>query len=170
MQLHGSHGVLIIHVWAVKQATIMTDPETADQTYIGPMTPELVEQIIAKVSGGAGVSANLALTDTMACTKRQTSFALATLRFLQRASHDRLLSLQHPQSCWRITFFSRKGTDANAAAKRRVMQPCTQERPDAVLPTMGGQTALNLAKNLAEVRTSGASRGHVTIQRRHQLE
>ena len=34
------------------QATIMTDPETADQTYIGPMTPELVEQIIAKVPAG----------------------------------------------------------------------------------------------------------------------
>ena len=31
------------------QATIMTDPETADRTYIGPMTPELVEEIIAKV-------------------------------------------------------------------------------------------------------------------------
>ena len=28
-------------------ATIMTDPGTADRTYIGPMTPELVEQIIA---------------------------------------------------------------------------------------------------------------------------
>lgn len=31
--------------------------------------------------------------------------------------------------------------------------PCTclqQERPDAILPTMGGQTGLNLAKNLAE--------------------
>jgi hypothetical protein len=27
-----------------------------------------------------------------------------------------------------------------------------QERPDAILPTMGGQTGLNLAKNLAEVR------------------
>jgi carbamoylphosphate synthase large subunit len=26
-----------------------------------------------------------------------------------------------------------------------------QERPDAILPTMGGQTGLNLAKNLAEV-------------------
>jgi carbamoyl-phosphate synthase large subunit len=26
-------------------ATIMTDPETADRTYIGPMTPELVEQV-----------------------------------------------------------------------------------------------------------------------------
>ena len=30
------------------QATIMTDPGTADRTYIGPMTPELVEEIIAK--------------------------------------------------------------------------------------------------------------------------
>ena len=29
------------------QATIMTDPGTADRTYIGPMTPELVEEIIA---------------------------------------------------------------------------------------------------------------------------
>ncbi|KAI3783510.1 hypothetical protein L1987_42594 [Smallanthus sonchifolius] len=53
-------------------ATIMTDPEMADRTYIEPMTPELVEQVIA------------------------------------------------------------------------------QERPDAILPTMGGQTALNLAVALAE--------------------
>ena len=50
----------------------MTDPTTADRTYVGPMTPELVEQIIAK------------------------------------------------------------------------------EKPDAILPTMGGQTALNLAKALSE--------------------
>lgn len=55
-------------------ATIMTDPGTADRTYVGPMTPELVEQILEK------------------------------------------------------------------------------ERPDAILPTMGGQTALNLAKALSEVR------------------
>jgi carbamoyl-phosphate synthase large subunit len=53
-------------------ATIMTDPETADRTYIEPLTPALVEQIIAK------------------------------------------------------------------------------ERPDALLPTMGGQTALNLAVSLAK--------------------
>ncbi|GAP95184.1 carbamoyl-phosphate synthase large subunit [Leptolyngbya sp. NIES-2104] len=53
-------------------ATIMTDPETADRTYIEPLTPELVEQIIIK------------------------------------------------------------------------------ERPDALLPTMGGQTALNLAVSLAK--------------------
>ncbi|XP_010262412.1 PREDICTED: carbamoyl-phosphate synthase large chain, chloroplastic-like [Nelumbo nucifera] len=53
-------------------ATIMTDPDMADRTYIAPMTPELVEQVIEK------------------------------------------------------------------------------ERPDALLPTMGGQTALNLAVALAE--------------------
>lgn len=53
-------------------ATIMTDPETAERTYIEPLTPEIVEKILAK------------------------------------------------------------------------------ERPDAVLPTMGGQTALNLAVALAK--------------------
>ncbi|PSN18001.1 carbamoyl phosphate synthase large subunit, partial [filamentous cyanobacterium CCP5] len=53
-------------------ATIMTDPETADRTYIEPLTPEILERVIAK------------------------------------------------------------------------------ERPDALLPTMGGQTALNLAVTLAK--------------------
>ncbi|CAK9172500.1 unnamed protein product, partial [Ilex paraguariensis] len=53
-------------------ATIMTDPDMADRTYIEPMTPELIEQVLEK------------------------------------------------------------------------------ERPDALLPTMGGQTALNLAVALAE--------------------
>ena len=53
-------------------ATIMTDPEIAERTYIEPLTPELVEKVIAK------------------------------------------------------------------------------ERPDALLPTMGGQTALNIAVSLAK--------------------
>ncbi|MBW4682101.1 MAG: carbamoyl-phosphate synthase large subunit [Microcoleus vaginatus WJT46-NPBG5] len=53
-------------------ATIMTDPQTADRTYIEPLTPEMVEKVIAK------------------------------------------------------------------------------ERPDALLPTMGGQTALNLAVTLSK--------------------
>jgi carbamoyl-phosphate synthase large subunit len=53
-------------------ATIMTDPETADRTYIEPLTPDLVKQVIE------------------------------------------------------------------------------QEKPDALLPTMGGQTALNIAVTLAK--------------------
>src|SRR5438105_14192059 len=55
-------------------ATIMTDPEFADRTYLEPVTPEYVELVIAS------------------------------------------------------------------------------ERPDAILPTMGGQTALNVATKLAERR------------------
>jgi len=54
-------------------ATIMTDPETADRTYVEPLTPEMLEQIIAR------------------------------------------------------------------------------EKPDAILPTVGGQTALNLAIRLGEL-------------------
>ena len=56
-------------------ATIMTDPEIADRTYVEPLTPEIVEKIIER------------------------------------------------------------------------------ERPDAVLPTVGGQTALNLAIALAKLGT-----------------
>ena len=57
-------------------ATIMTDPELADATYIEPLTPEILEEVIAK------------------------------------------------------------------------------ERPEAILPTLGGQTALNLAVTLATKRSA----------------
>eukprot|EP00887_Chlorella_sp_A99_P008137 scaffold12.g8137.t1 len=74
-------------------ATIMTDPGTADRTYVGPMTPELVEQIIAKA--------------------RATAL----------------------------------GDDGST---HRLSDASLQEKPDAILPTMGGQTGLNLAKALSE--------------------
>ena len=35
-------------------ATIMTDPEFADATYVEPITPEFVEKVIAKVGGSMG--------------------------------------------------------------------------------------------------------------------
>ena len=85
----------------------MTDPGTADRTYIGPMTPELVEEIIEKV------------------TRSQ-----------------RALLIDPEPLCTSI----RTMLDWNFVS--------LQERPDAVLPTMGGQTALNLAKALSEVRSA----------------
>ncbi len=80
-------------------ATIMTDPEYADATYVEPLTPEFVERILEK------------------------------------------------------------------------------ERPDAVLPTVGGQTALNLAVALAKrgtldrlgIRLIGASRRAVEVGEDRQL-
>ena len=62
-------------------ATIMTDPEIADRTYIEPLVPEILEAVIAR------------------------------------------------------------------------------ERPDALLPTLGGQTGLNLAMKLHEHGGAGALRG-----------
>ena len=77
-------------------ATIMTDPEIADATYIEPITPEMVEKIIAK------------------------------------------------------------------------------ERPDALLPTMGGQTALNTALALERTRLArrdGLQPGHEVLPiPAHQLQ
>ncbi len=90
----------------------MTDPGTADRTYIGPMTPELVEQILEKVS--------------LFCS------ALGPLRYV---------------------IFCRKCTPG-AVEQQLTALHGLQERPEAILPTMGGQTALNLAKALSEVRCS----------------
>ncbi len=68
------------------QATIMTDPGMANRTYVGPMSPTELEQIII------------------------------------------------------------------------------QEKPDCILPTMGGQTGLNLAKELAEV---GLNAFEVRLNEKH---
>ena len=40
-----------------------------------------------------------------------------------------------------------------------VSEVLRRERPDALLPTLGGQTALNLAMELAESRRSSTSSG-----------
>src|ERR1700747_25955 len=66
-------------------ATIMTDPEFADRTYIEPITPECVEKIIAreveemKTMGATGklvllptLGGQTALNTAMALTKRGT--------------------------------------------------------------------------------------------------
>lgn len=87
----------------------MTDPGTADRTYIGPMTPELVEQILDKVG------------------------------FTLLSTNEHEFRSISDQSC----------TIWNSGLNMACM--VVQERPEAILPTMGGQTALNLAKALAEV-------------------
>src|SRR5205814_5022046 len=64
-------------------ATIMTDPELADATYIEPITPDMVEQIIARErAGGHPIDA---LLPTMGGqTALNTAMALARSGALQR--------------------------------------------------------------------------------------
>ena len=99
----------------------MTDPETANRTYIGPMTPELVETIIAKAR------------HRPRCTPLRA----------QPTAHQQRSPARHWARC---SLRRRAVADASLRGRRE------QEKPDALLPTMGGQTALNLAVALAEVR------------------
>lgn len=109
-------------------ATIMTDPGTADRTYVGPMTPELVEQIIAKVSELDAVRAS-GITLWVQLGKQPIKNVGNGGGQLWQ-DHAPCIHLSHPVLC--------------------TLLHLPQERPDAILPTMGGQTGLNLAKALSE--------------------
>ena len=63
-------------------ATIMTDPDLADATYIEPITPEMVAKIIAAekpdallptMGGQTGLNTAMALADMTACWRNTAS-------------------------------------------------------------------------------------------------
>jgi hypothetical protein len=75
----------------------MTDPDTADRTYIGPMTPELVEQILEKVcvhgeegQGGRGFGASYLVTDNETINDNKT---------IKNESTSSKLPVSCPRSC-----------------------------------------------------------------------
>src|SRR5512142_377387 len=80
-------------------ATIMTDPEIADATYIEPLTPEALEAIIAQekpdamlptVGGQTGLNLALALSENGVLEKYNVQLIGAKLTAIQ-AAEDRLL-------------------------------------------------------------------------------
>lgn len=80
-------------------ATIMTDPEIADATYIEPLTPEALEAIIAQerpdamlptVGGQTGLNLALALSETGVLDKYGVQLIGAKLNAIE-AAEDRLL-------------------------------------------------------------------------------
>ncbi len=95
-------------------ATIMTDPDLADATYIEPITPEIVEKIIAfekpdallpTMGGQTGLNTALALADSGALAKygveligaRQEAIAMAEDRKLFAEAMTRI-GLENPKS------------------------------------------------------------------------
>ena len=79
-------------------ATIMTDPETADATYIEPITPEFIEQIIIKekpdailptMGGQTGLNAAMALWNKGILTKYGVELIGANAESIEKAE-DRL--------------------------------------------------------------------------------
>ncbi|MDO5620884.1 MAG: carbamoyl-phosphate synthase large subunit [Paracoccus sp. (in: a-proteobacteria)] len=95
-------------------ATIMTDPEMADATYIEPITPEMVEKIIAKerpdallptMGGQTGLNTALALADAGVLEKygveligaQRAAIEMAEDRKLFREAMDRI-GLENPRA------------------------------------------------------------------------
>ncbi|HKR18857.1 MAG TPA: carbamoyl-phosphate synthase large subunit [Stellaceae bacterium] len=143
-------------------ATIMTDPGLADATYIEPITPEIVERIIAKekpdallptMGGQTALNTAMALAKSGALKKHgveliganEKAIAKAEDRLLFRNAMDRI-GLQSPKS--RIA----KTADAARDALAQVGLPAII-RPSFTLGGTGGGIAYNaqefedLAKN-----------------------
>jgi carbamoyl-phosphate synthase large subunit len=101
-------------------ATIMTDPELADKTYIEPITPEMVELIIRKekpdsllptLGGQTGLNTAVALAETGVLKKYNVKLLGANLASIKRAEERDLFKktilqcgLEVPKSgyahCW----------------------------------------------------------------------
>ena len=88
-------------------ATIMTDPETADRTYIEPITPEIVEQIIRRerpdsllptLGGQTGLNIAVALAEKGILKKYNVRLVGASLRAIKRAE-ERDLFKKTMQQC-----------------------------------------------------------------------
>jgi carbamoyl-phosphate synthase large subunit len=101
-------------------ATIMTDPEMADRTYIEPITPDIVEKVIQKerpdsllptLGGQTGLNTAVALAESGVLKKYKVRLLGANLRSIKKAEErDKFKStiekigLQVPRSgyahCW----------------------------------------------------------------------
>jgi len=75
-------------------ATIMTDPEMADRTYIEPITPEIVEKVIQKerpdsllptLGGQTGLNTAVALAESGVLKKYKVKLLGANLRSIKKA-------------------------------------------------------------------------------------
>src|SRR4030067_899402 len=80
-------------------ATIMTDPETADRTYIEPITPEAVEKIIAKerpdallptLGGQTGLNTAVAVAEAGVLEKYGVEMIGASLPVIHKAGDRQL--------------------------------------------------------------------------------
>ncbi|MFH2121183.1 MAG: carbamoyl-phosphate synthase large subunit [Pseudomonadota bacterium] len=80
-------------------ATIMTDPETADRTYVEPITPEAVEKIIAKerpdallptLGGQTGLNTGVALAEAGILEKYGVEMIGASLPAIHKAEDRKL--------------------------------------------------------------------------------
>jgi len=134
-------------------ATIMTDPDTADATYVEPITPQAIEQILERerpdavlptLGGQTGLNAALALHDSGAFARHDVEMIGADASVIRKAEDRDLFraamaaaGLESPRS----------GIAHNMDDARRVLSqiglPCVI-RPAFTLGGSGGGVAYNV--------------------------
>ena len=138
-------------------ATIMTDPDLVDATYIEPMTPEVLESVIEKerpdallptMGGQTALNLALALNENGVLDKYGVRLIGANVAAIKKAEDRDLfkmamdkLGIKTPGSAIATSVESAR----KIVARQGLPAIIALEKPDALLPTMGGQTALNLA-------------------------
>ena len=133
-------------------ATIMTDPEMADRTYIEPLTPEFVAKVIARerpdamlptVGGQTGLNLAVALAEDGTLERYGVELIGAKLPAIKTAEDRNLfgaamerLGLAMPKG-----FYASSPEDALAGMKQRRMQFPLIIRPSFTLGGTGGSVA-----------------------------
>jgi carbamoyl-phosphate synthase large subunit len=133
-------------------ATIMTDPEMADRTYIEPLTPEYVAKVIARerpdamlptVGGQTGLNLALALAEDGTLDRYGVELIGAKLPAIKTAEDRNLfgaamerLGLAMPKG-----FYASSPEDALAGMRQRRMQFPLIIRPSFTLGGTGGSVA-----------------------------
>jgi len=133
-------------------ATIMTDPEMADRTYIEPITPEVVEQIIAvekpdavlpTLGGQTGLNVGLALAESGALQRHGCVLIGASAEAIRKAEDRDLfktcmkeIGLNSAHSALAHTL------DEARAVRDEIGLPCVL-RPSFTLGGSGGGIAYN---------------------------
>ena len=151
-------------------ATIMTDPETADATYIEPITPEFIEQIIIKekpdailptMGGQTGLNAAMALWNKGILTKYGVELIGANAESIEKAE-DRLkfrnamdkIGLESPKS-YLVTNLEEAEKARNDIGLPMII------RPSFTLGGAGGGVAYN-KKEYNQIVTTGLAASPVT--------
>ncbi len=151
-------------------ATIMTDPETADRTYIEPITPEMVIQIIERerpdallptLGGQTGLNTAIAVADTGALERFGVEMIGANPQVIKKAEDRELfreamynIGLRVPRSAIVRTL------DQALAAAPEIGYPVIV-RPSFTLGGTGGGVAYNI-EDLRRLSAEGLEASMIT--------
>jgi carbamoyl-phosphate synthase large subunit len=156
-------------------ATIMTDPETADRTYVEPITPEILERVVARerpdvilptLGGQTALNAAVALAERGVLDTYRVELIGATLDTIRKAE-DRELFKRCMESIGMAV--PRSGVARSVAEARKVVEAVGFPvilRPAFTLGGTGGSTAYNVdeLEEFAAAALSASPIGEVLVE------